>query len=64
MKLENFIRTMSEASYNLLMTGTFVLINGSPIENDALAFEHIYKLNKDEKSITRVKRILTQYSEE
>jgi hypothetical protein len=39
-------------------------ISGSPIENDALAFDHIYKLNKDEKSITRVKRILTQYSEE
>ena len=38
------------------------LISGSPIENDALAFDHIYKLNKDEKSITRVKRILTQYS--
>lgn len=40
------------------------LISGSPIENDALAFDHIYKLSKDEKSITRVKRILTQYSEE
>ncbi|HEY8688207.1 MAG TPA: ATP-binding protein [Chitinophagaceae bacterium] len=40
------------------------LISGSPIENDALAFDHIYKLNKDEKSITRVKRILTQYSEQ
>ena len=38
------------------------LISGSPIKNDALAFDHIYKLNKDEKSITRVKRILTQYS--
>lgn len=41
-----------------------LLINSSPIENDALAFKHIYKLNKDEKSITRVKRIMTQYSEE
>jgi hypothetical protein len=38
------------------------LINGSPIENDALAFTHIYKLDKDDKSITRVKRILTQFS--
>jgi hypothetical protein len=38
------------------------LINGSPIENDALAFTHIYKLDKDDKSITRVKRILSQYS--
>lgn len=41
-----------------------LLINSSPIENDALAFKHIYKLKKDEKSITRVNRILTQYSEE
>lgn len=38
------------------------LISGSPIENDALAFDHIYKLSKDEKSITKVKRILTQYA--
>ncbi len=37
------------------------LINSSPIENDALAFKHIYKLKKDEKSITRVNRIMTQY---
>ena len=41
-----------------------MLINGSPIENDALAFTHIYKLHKDEKSITRVKRILTQITQE
>src|SRR6185295_16098048 len=41
-----------------------LLINSSPIENDALAFKHIYKLKKDEKSITRVNRILTQHSEE
>ncbi len=40
------------------------LISGSPIENDAIAFDHIYKLSKDGKSITRVKRIQTQYSEE
>lgn len=38
------------------------VISGSPIENDALAFDHIYKLSKDDKSVTRVKRILTQYS--
>jgi hypothetical protein len=37
------------------------VISGSPIENDALAFDHIYKLSKDEKSITRVKRIISQY---
>jgi len=41
-----------------------LLINSSPIENDALAFKHIYKLKKDEKSNnTRVNRILTQFSE-
>lgn len=40
------------------------LINGSPIENDALAFTHIYKLDKDDKSVTRIKRILTRFSEE
>ena len=38
-----------------------LLINGSPIENDALAFHHIYKLHKDEKSNTRVKRLITQH---
>ena len=36
------------------------LINSSPTENDALAFKHIYKLEKDDKSITKVKRILSQ----
>ena len=41
-----------------------LLINGSPIENDALAFKHIYKLHKDDNSITKVKRILTQSTEE
>jgi hypothetical protein len=37
-----------------------MLINGSPIENDALAFSHIYKLHKDDNSITKVNLILTQ----
>ena len=42
-----------------------LLINSSPIENDALAFKHIYKLKKDnEGNNTKVNRILTQYSEE
>jgi hypothetical protein len=41
-----------------------LLINGSPIENDALAFTHIYKLHKDDKSITKVNLILTQHAEE
>lgn len=39
-----------------------LLINGSPTENDALAYKHIYRLEKDEKSFTRVKRILTQHT--
>jgi hypothetical protein len=38
------------------------LISGSPIENDALAFDHIYKLHKDKKSITHVKRIISKYA--
>jgi len=37
-----------------------LLINSSPTENDALAFKHIYKLEKDKNSITKVKRIITQ----
>jgi len=41
-----------------------LLINSSPIENDALAFKHIYKLKKDDQSITRVNRILSQYTTE
>ena len=41
-----------------------LLINGSPIENDALAFSHIYKLNKDTESMTRVNLLITQHAEE
>lgn len=41
-----------------------LLINGSPIENDALAFSHIYKLHKDSESITKVNLIITQHAEE
>jgi hypothetical protein len=40
-----------------------LLINGSPTENDALAYRHIYKLEKDSKSNTRVKRIITQHAQ-
>ena len=40
-----------------------LLINSSPIENDALSFKHIYKLKKEENGNTRVNRIITQYSE-
>lgn len=36
-----------------------LLINSSPIENDALAFKHIYKLHKDENSKTKVSRLIT-----
>lgn len=39
------------------------LINGSPIENDALAFKHIYQLKKDGSSNTRIKRLITQLDE-
>ncbi|MGB4413920.1 MAG: ATP-binding protein [Paludibacter sp.] len=41
-----------------------LLINGSPIENDALAFSHIYKLHKDNESMTRVNLIISQHAEE
>lgn len=41
-----------------------LLINGSPIENDALAFSHIYKLKKDAESMTRVNLIITQHAEQ
>lgn len=41
-----------------------LLINGSPIENDALAFSRIYKLNKDADSMTKVNLIITQHTEE
>lgn len=37
-----------------------LLINGSPTENDAMAFRHIYKLEKDSKAMTKVKRIISR----
>ena len=37
-----------------------LLINGSPTENNALNYRHIYKLEKDSKRNTRIKRIITQ----
>jgi hypothetical protein len=41
-----------------------LLINSSPIENDALAFKHIYKLKKEvNTNNTKVNRILTQFTE-
>lgn len=36
-----------------------MLINGSPIENNALNYKHIYKISKDAQRVTRVTRILT-----
>ncbi|PZX17874.1 uncharacterized protein DUF3584 [Breznakibacter xylanolyticus] len=41
-----------------------LLINGSPTENDALAYRHIYKLEKDPNSVTIVKRLITQYTKD
>jgi len=41
-----------------------LLINGSPTENDALAYRHIYKLRKDEQSVTRVNRIMSKAQQE
>ena len=37
-----------------------LLINGSPTETNALNYKHIYKLEKDEKRFTKIKRIITQ----
>ena len=36
-----------------------LLINGSPTENNALNYRHIYKISKDDQKYTRVTRILT-----
>ncbi len=38
------------------------LINGSPTETNALDYRHIYKLEKDAKRNTRIKRIITNYA--
>ncbi|MGL4227464.1 MAG: hypothetical protein ACRCR3_02270, partial [Tannerellaceae bacterium] len=40
-----------------------LLINGSPTENNPLAYKHIFKLEKDANSVTRIKRLLTNYEE-
>ena len=37
-----------------------LLINGSPTEQNALAYKHIYKLEKNAESSTQIKRILSQ----
>ncbi|MDZ7847205.1 MAG: ATP-binding protein [Owenweeksia sp.] len=36
-----------------------MLINGSPVEQDAMAYRHIYELRKDSESRTRIKRLVT-----
>jgi len=36
-----------------------LLINGSPVEQDAMAYRHIYELRKDKESKTRIKRLIT-----
>jgi hypothetical protein len=38
------------------------LINGSPTENNALDYKHIYKLEKDSNRFTRIKRIITNHA--
>ena len=37
-----------------------LLINGSPTETNALNYKHIYKLEKDDKRNTKIKRIISQ----
>ena len=39
------------------------LINGSPEENNALAYKHIYQLSKDDKNFTKVKRLITNLNQ-
>ena len=41
-----------------------LLINGSPEESNALGYKHIYQLYKDEKSFTKVKRLITNFKQE
>ncbi|MEA3544098.1 MAG: ATP-binding protein, partial [Thermodesulfobacteriota bacterium] len=36
-----------------------MLINGSPTENNALNYKHLFKVSKDEQRVTRITRILT-----
>ena len=38
-----------------------LLINGSPTEQDALSYKHIYKQEKDTDSFTRISRVITQF---
>ncbi|PSR03970.1 MAG: ATP-binding protein, partial [Bacteroidetes bacterium SW_10_40_5] len=36
-----------------------LLINGSPVVQDAMAYRHIYELRKDQDSQTRIKRLVS-----
>lgn len=36
-----------------------LLINGSPVEQDAMAYRHIYELRKDKQSQTQIRRLIT-----
>lgn len=36
-----------------------LLINGSPVEQDAMAYRHIYELRKDNESHTRIRRLVS-----
>jgi hypothetical protein len=40
-----------------------LLINGSPTETNAMDYRHIYKLEKDAKSFTKVKRIISNHNQ-
>ena len=44
---------------NFATARNILLINGSPIEHDALAYKHIYELRKDQDKFTRVKRLIS-----
>ena len=39
-----------------------LLINGSPTENTPLSYKHIYKIEKDAANISKIKRIITNFS--
>ncbi len=39
-----------------------LLINGSPEESNALSYKHIYQLYKDDKSFTKVKRLISNFN--
>jgi len=39
-----------------------LLINGSPTETNAMDYRHIFKLEKDSRSFTKVKRIISNYA--